>query len=98
MARRIEGPALNAGDVFHGLRIHSVLGEGAMGAAYIASHPVLRTPLIIKTFKVSQDDDLFREAHLAARVQSPYVVGVIDAGYENDVPFVVQRYVDGIDL
>ncbi len=91
-------PTLTVGQVFHGLLVHSQLGEGAMGAAYLASHPVLKSPLIIKTFKSSPEANLFKEAHLAARVASPYVVSVLDAGIENGLPFTVLRYVDGIDL
>lgn len=86
------------GSTFHGLHIHSKLGEGGMGAAYLASHPVLRMPLVLKTFKAGTGDELFREAHLAARVASPHVVGAVDAGVEHGTPFVVQRYIDGIDL
>ncbi len=86
------------GKEFHGLRVHSMLGEGGMGAAFLASHPVLRMPLVIKTFKAVAPTQIFREAHLAARVQSAHVVAVLDAGVEAGVPFVVQRYVDGIDL
>lgn len=86
------------GKDFHGLRVHSMLGEGGMGAAFLASHPVLRMPLVIKTFKALAPTQIFREAHLAARVQSAHVVAVLDAGVESEVPFVVQRYVDGIDL
>jgi serine/threonine-protein kinase len=86
------------GSTFHGLKVHSRLGEGGMGAAFLASHPVLRMPLVIKTFKVTVGEQIFREAHLAARVTSPHVVAVHDAGVEDGVPFVVQRYVDGIDL
>lgn len=83
---------------FHGLKVHSVLGEGGMGAAYLASHKVLRMPLVVKTFKRADPTQIFREAHLAARVSSPNVVSVHDAGVESAMPFVVQRYVDGIDL
>ncbi len=83
---------------FHGLKVHGMLGEGGMGAAYLASHRVLRVPLVIKTFKSAAPSQIFREAHLAARVSSPHVVSVLDAGVEDEVPFVVQRYVDGIDL
>ncbi len=86
------------GKPFHNLTVHSKLGEGGMGAAFLASHPVLRMPLVIKTFKLDAGDQIFREAHLAARVSSTHVVGAVDAGLENGVPFVVQRYVDGIDL
>jgi len=90
-------PILHPGTVFHGLRIHGELARGGMGCAYLASHGVLKRPLVLKTFR-PVGDDLFREAHLAARVSSPHVVGVLDAGVHEDVPFLVQRYVDGLDL
>lgn len=86
------------GDYFHGLYVHSFLGEGAMGKTFLASHPVLKIPLVIKTFKSNQNNDIFKEAHLAARVNSANVVTVLDAGIENGIPFVVQQYIDGIDL
>jgi serine/threonine-protein kinase len=89
---------LQPGSFFHGLLVHSLLGQGAMGAAYLASHPVLQVPLVIKTFKVTNDLSIFKEAHLAARVSSPNVVSVLDAGIELGIPFVMQRYIDGIDL
>jgi len=102
VTRPDETPAfdgrLKIGGRFRHLRVHSKLGEGAMGAAYLASHPILQMPLVIKTFKATVDSNIFREAHLAARVVSPNVVSVLDAGYEFDVPFVIQRYIDGIDL
>jgi O-acetyl-ADP-ribose deacetylase (regulator of RNase III) len=69
-----------------------------MGSAYLASHPVLQIPLVIKTFKTFVDRDIFREAYLAARVTSSYTISVLDAGYEDECPFVVLSYVDGIDL
>jgi O-acetyl-ADP-ribose deacetylase (regulator of RNase III) len=90
--------SLAPGQRFHGLLVHSVLGEGAMGAAYLVSHPVLQTPLVLKIFKIIASKDLFREAHLAARVRSPHAVAAIDAGVADGVPFIVQPYVDGIDL
>jgi O-acetyl-ADP-ribose deacetylase (regulator of RNase III) len=89
---------LRVGTYFRGLMTHGVLGEGAMGSAYLASHPVLQMPLVIKTFKTTLGANIFQEAHLAARVFSPNVVGVLDAGYEAGIAFVTQRYVDGIDL
>ncbi len=92
------GTVLEPGQFFHGLLVHSLLGQGAMGAAYLASHPMLQIPLVIKIFKVSNDLSIFKEAHLAARVSSPNVVSVLDAGIESGIPFVLQRYIDGIDL
>jgi eukaryotic-like serine/threonine-protein kinase len=89
---------LSVGGRFRGLLVHSILGQGAMGSAYLVSHPILQMPLVIKTFQATVDANIFREAHLAARIASPNVVGVLDAGYEARVPFVIQRYIDGIDL
>lgn len=91
------GLELLPGQLFRGLRIRMLLGEGAMGKAYLASHTSLRTPVVVKVFRVTQADPL-AEAHLAARVVSASVVPVLDAGHEDGVPYVVQRYVDGIDL
>ena len=88
---------LEPGTMFRGLRIRSLLGAGAMGNAYLASHASLRTPVVIKLFRVMGGDPL-AEAHLAARVVSSAVVPVLDAGVEQGVPYVIQRYVDGIDL
>jgi serine/threonine-protein kinase len=88
---------LTPGQLFRGLRIRSLLGAGAMGNAYLASHESLRTPVVIKLFRVSGADPL-AEAHLAARVVSSAVVPVLDAGVEAGVPYIIQRYVDGIDL
>ncbi len=90
-------PVLRAGERFRGLRVHGELGRGAMGTAYLVSHEVLKTPLVLKVFAPAGGDP-FREAHLAARVSSPHVVPVLDAGVEGGAPFVVQRYVDGVDL
>jgi serine/threonine-protein kinase len=69
-----------------------------MGAAYLASHPILQMPLVVKVFRSEEEENIFREAHLAARVTSPNVVSVLDAGYEAGVAFIIQRYIDGIDL
>jgi len=86
------------GQKFRNLVIQDRLGEGAMGVVYLASHPVLRMPFVIKIFKNTSSADLLKEAHLAARVRSPHVVDVVDAGEEGRQPFIVHRYVDGVDL
>src|SRR6185436_1324285 len=89
--------ALEPGTIFRGLKIRARLGSGGMGIAYLASHANLRTPVVVKVFRLSGTDPL-AEAHLAARVVSPLVVQVLDAGVEHGVPYVIQRYVDGVDL
>lgn len=90
-------PGLQVGKMFRGLQIRSLLGAGAMGQAYLASHVSLRIPVVIKLFHNAGPDSL-AEAHLAARIGSPWVVPVLDAGIEQGMPYVMQRYVDGIDF
>jgi O-acetyl-ADP-ribose deacetylase (regulator of RNase III) len=90
-------PVLLRGQQFRGVNIRNVLGTGAMGIAYLASHASLKMPVVIKLFRITMDDPL-AEAHLAARIVSSSVVPVLDAGLENGVPYIMQRYVDGIDL
>jgi len=85
------------GTIFRGLKIRALLGSGGMGIAYLASHANLRTPVVVKVFGLAGTDPL-AEAHLAARVVSPWVVQVLDAGVEQGVAYVIQRYVDGVDL
>lgn len=89
--------ALEPGQMFRGVRIRALLGAGTMGNAYLASHASLRMPVVIKLYRATGADAL-AEAHLAARVVSSQVVPVLDAGLEGDRPYVMQRYVDGIDL
>lgn len=95
---RLSAEALQPGNTFRGLTIHSVLGRGAMGTAYLASHPILQVPHVIKTFHGATDLSIFREAYLGARVSSPHIVTVLDAGIESGVAFCVQQYIDGLDL
>ena len=93
-----DGLPLKPGATFRGLTIQSLLGKGGMGSVFLASHPILRVPLVIKTFRPMDEGDIFKEAHLAARVSSPHTIAVMDAGFEDGVPFLVQQHVDGIDL
>ena len=91
-----EDNALQIGSIFRGLRILSLAGEGSMGYAYLASHPILKTPFIIKTFKKQVSS--FQEAYLTARIKSENVVSISDAGIENNIPFIILQFIDGIDL
>ena len=61
--------SLASGDMFRGLRVRALLGAGAMGNAYLASHVSLRTPVVVKLFRVV-GADLLAEAHLVVCVVS----------------------------
>lgn len=81
------------------------LGGGGMGDVWLGRHVVLATPVIIKTLRPELGGTLqdrmqrvVMEARLMARITSPNVVRALDVGTHDDVPFVVQEYIDGIDL
>jgi serine/threonine-protein kinase len=79
-----------------------------MSEVWLAKHSALAIPVILKTIrrpvldaigaeKASQR--LLLEARLMARVTNPRVVRALDGGTTDaGVPFLVQEYVDGLDL
>jgi serine/threonine-protein kinase len=86
------------------------LSQGGMGEVWLARHAELALPVIIKSLRPTADEPfaqlyarLLSEARLAARLTSPKVVRVIDVGVHtpqgrDPIPFLVEEYVDGIDL
>lgn len=84
------------------------LGEGGMSEVWLAKHATLGIPVVLKVIKAevakSQTagtriaDRVLEEARLMARITNPRVVRAIDAGVHEGVPYLVQEYVDGIDL
>ena len=94
---------------FRGARIRDYevwgrLGEGGMSQVWLAKHSVLSVPVVMKTLRATIEEDaqgfdrILNEARLMARIASPRVVRAIDAGVHGGVGYVVQEYVDGIDL
>jgi len=77
-----------------------------MGEVWLAKHAVLCIPVVIKIVRRSLSESLgtiagrrmFDEARLMARVTSPQVVRAVDAGTLDGTPYLVQEYVDGIDM
>jgi serine/threonine-protein kinase len=85
------------------------LGEGGMSEVWLAKHRVLAVPVVMKTLRAAAlgidpadcAKRVFNEARLMARVTSPRVVRAVDAGIAEDeasTPYLVEEYVDGIDL
>ncbi len=96
-----------------GYAIWGLLGEGGMSEVWLAKHEALAAPVIIKTLrralressaKESAAARILSEARLMARVASPRIVRALDAGVvgsdpeDDGTPFLVQEYVDGLDL
>jgi serine/threonine-protein kinase len=92
------GPELDRYDVW------GCIGEGGMSRVWLARHRLLAVPVIVKTLRAGFDDvatgekRVVDEAKLMARIPSPLVVRAIDAGVCGAHPYLVEEYVDGIDL
>ncbi|MGW5384545.1 serine/threonine-protein kinase [Nocardia sp. NPDC003963] len=94
---------LNNGDVFAGFTVERLLGEGGMGAVYLARHPRLGKQTALKLLKPELFADAAirtrfeREADLAAALDHPSIVTVYDRGAEGDHLWMCMQYIDGAD-
>lgn len=91
-------------------RVWGQLSRGGMGDVWLARHAELALPVVIKTVHRLPGEHaetawerLLAEARMSARLSSPRVVRVIDVGVHaptggEALPFLVEEYVDGIDL
>ena len=78
------------------------LGRGGMSVLYIAEHPTLGTPVVIKKLTLKGDaahrDRFRREATLMMELRHENVVGVYDHFKEGSGFYLVMEYVDGHSL
>jgi serine/threonine kinase PknH len=85
-------------------RLLSLLGEGGMGEVWRAHDTVTDREVAIKLLppKLSKDEDFQqrfrREAHAAARLNTPHAVPIYDYGEIDGRLFVSMRLVEGRDL
>jgi len=94
---------LSPGDQLGRCRILGLLGSGSMGKVYRAHHTTLDLPVAVKILNqlpVGPDggewrERLRREARIAARLNHPGLVRVLDFGEEDATPYLVMEYVDG---
>lgn len=87
------------------LRLERPLGEGGMGAVWIAEHLGLQAQVVIKFMAeelaaTEEGKNRFsKEAAATAQVRSPHVVQTLDYGVTDDnVPYLVMELLDGHDL
>jgi serine/threonine-protein kinase len=108
------GPGLSAeqlagvrpGDVLAGkYRVERVLGVGGMGVVVAAHHIQLDEKVALKFLlpaALGNPETLARfdrEARAAVKIKSEHVARVSDVGrLENDAPYMVMEYLEGIDL
>jgi len=86
-----------------GIPLLAKLGQGGMGAVYFGVHPRLQRDVAVKVLPFHLADKqpqlvqrFFREAQIAARVQSPHLVNVSDVNQEGGLFYLVMEYVSGV--
>lgn len=93
-----EESGIREGTMVRDFKIRSLIGVGGMGRTYLASNDLLAAPVAIKVVSRFEAEGDWAEAQLAARVQGQHIVPVFDAGVASGEAFLIQPYVDGIDL
>ena len=97
-----ESPA-RRGTVLGRYVLLEAIGAGAMGVVYRAYDPELDRRLAVKVLRRvdasdKQRERMLREAKAMAKVSSPYVVAVYDAGVVEGHVFIAMELVDGVTL
>jgi DNA-binding NarL/FixJ family response regulator len=95
---------LAVGSTFAGHRIEAVAGRGGMGVVYRATDLTLDRPVALKLIASRHARDpvyrarFERECRLAAAIDHPHVVAVLQAGEQDGRLYLTMRYVEGTDL
>ncbi|MCZ7687401.1 MAG: thioredoxin domain-containing protein [Sandaracinaceae bacterium] len=96
--------ALSAGDRVAGkYRVERLLGEGGMGAVYVAENERLRKRVALKVLAdatVAPDavDRFVREAIAASSVKHPGIVEIYDADVHEGTPWIAMELLEGETL
>ena len=83
--------------------LQSVIGRGGMADVYLATDTVLEREVAVKVLRGhttgDEERERFRdEAQLLGALDHPNLVSVLDAGIDDDVPYLVMDYIDGQSL
>ncbi|HWD66161.1 MAG TPA: protein kinase [Solirubrobacteraceae bacterium] len=85
-------------------RLEARIGAGGMSTVYRALDETLQRRVAVKLMnrEVASDSDQLerfrREARAVAQLSHPHIVGVIDAGEDENRPYIVFEYVEGETL
>ena len=91
-------------DVIGNYKILKKIGEGGMGAVYLAERADLKQKVALKIIRHGADSDVIlrrfrREQEILAALEHPNIARLLDVGISKDgVPFLAMEYVEGVDL
>jgi serine/threonine-protein kinase len=93
------------GERVNNYRIISLLGEGGMGAVYLAEHPFMGRKAAIKVLRREFAEDaalverFMNEARAANAIRHPNIIDIIDVGLlESGIPYLMMEYLEGENL
>ncbi len=98
------GSELLAGTVIAGFRVESLIGQGAMGAVYLAEDATTGRRVALKLLVPELTNDerfrqrFMREAEIAASLDHPHIVPTLTFGEEGGRLYLAMAYVEGSDL
>lgn len=95
-------PILAPSSSFGRYQIVRLLGQGAMGAVYLAYDTQLHRHVALKTPSLGNSPQVierfYREARAAAQLRSPYLCPIYDVGKISDVYYLSMAFLDGQPL
>ncbi|MEM8931600.1 MAG: protein kinase [Acidobacteriota bacterium] len=77
------------------------IGVGGFGEVYKGFDPYIKRPVAIKTCTSNSEEirsRFFQEAEIAGNLHHRNITTVYDFGVENDLPYLIQEYLEGEDL
>src|SRR5204862_160219 len=93
------------GEQFGNYKSISLLGEGGMGAVYLAEHPGIGRRVAVKVLHREYTTDeqllgrLLNEARAANAIRHPNIIEILDSGMRPDgTPFLVMELLEGESL
>ncbi|HET6463925.1 MAG TPA: protein kinase [Candidatus Krumholzibacteria bacterium] len=86
-----------------GYELRDKLGEGGMGAVYLAHDPTLDRAAAVKiiraeTLTTEGKERFLREARACSRINHPNIITVYAAGEENGTPYMAMELIEGRTL
>jgi serine/threonine-protein kinase len=93
------------GETIGNYRVIAKLGEGGMGAVFLAEHVVIGRKVAVKVLRPegAANPELlhrfFLEARSTASLRHPSLIDVFDYGFHtNDSPYIIMEYIEGESL